>query len=191
MKTMTMALLSVLIAAAGCSHDKKPTTPKVTETTTTTTTKVEKPAVTPDKVATDEQVSPGLAISSDILAACGIKAAAPQGSPKFDFDKDELTADDRAVLDKVATCLTSGPLKGKAVSLIGRADPRGTDEYNMGLGSRRSHSVSQYLGRLGVADAQMGVTTRGSLDATGTDESTYREDRRVDIQLQAAATPEG
>ncbi|HEY4180182.1 MAG TPA: OmpA family protein [Kofleriaceae bacterium] len=189
MKTMTMTLLSVLIAAVGCSHDKKPVAPKVTETTTTTTT-VAKPSVTPDKVATDEQVSPGLAISSDILAACGIKVT-KSASPKFDFDKDELTTEDRGVLDQVATCLTTGPLKGKAVSLIGRADPRGTDEYNLGLGSRRSHSVSQYLGRLGVTEAQMGVTTRGSLDATGSDEATYREDRRVDIQLQAPATPEG
>ena len=185
MKTMT--LLLVLVAAVGCSKDKKKTTPAITETTTTTTTKVEKPSVTPDKVATDEQVSPGLAIASDILSACGIKAV-KSASPKFDFDADELTGDDRTILDQVATCLVSGPLKGKSVALIGRADPRGTEEYNLGLGSRRSHSVSQYLGRLGVAQTQMGVTTRGALDATGSDEATYREDRRVDIQL---ATPEG
>ena len=44
------------------------------------------------------------------------------------------------------------------------------------------------LGRLGVAQTQMGVTTRGALDASGTDEAGWKEDRRVDIQL---ATPEG
>jgi peptidoglycan-associated lipoprotein len=69
----------------------------------------------------------------------------------------------------------------------GRADrTRRTEEYNLGLGSRRSESVSQYLGRLGVQKPQLGVTTRGALDATGTDESTWQQDRRVDIQLATA-----
>ena len=89
------------------------------------------------------------------------------------------------MLDQLATCLTTGALKGKSVSLIGRADPRGTDEYNLGLGSQRAGSVSSYLTRLGVQANQLGVTTRGSLDATGTDESGWQKDRRVDITLAA------
>jgi hypothetical protein len=35
-----------------------------------------------------------------------------------------------------------------------------------------------------VQQTQLGVTTRGSLDATGTDESGWSKDRRVDIQLK-------
>jgi peptidoglycan-associated lipoprotein len=181
MKSTT--LLLVLVAALGCSHDK----PKVVKPTTPAATT---PDAQPDKPAAvdkDTQVSPGLAVSGDIASMCGIKAAAskPTGaSPQFDYDKDELTADDRAVLDQLATCLTTGALKGKPVSLIGRADPRGTEEYNLGLGSRRAASVSSYLGRLGVGEPQMAVTTRGALEATGTDESGWKQDRRVDIQLK-------
>lgn len=180
MKTTTLAIV-LGVALAGCSKKQaaKPTTP--TEPTTTTTAEPPKPAPT---VTQDQQVSPTLAVSSDILSACGITPAPASGSPKFDYDKDELTAEDRAVLDQIATCLTTGALKGRAVDLIGRADPRGTEEYNLGLGSRRAGTVSGYLGRLGVAQAQMVVTTRGALDATGTDEASYAQDRRVDIQLQ-------
>jgi peptidoglycan-associated lipoprotein len=182
MKTMTVAL--VLVAAIGCGKDKA----KTAKTTPDETPPVaEKPSVTPDKVQQDEVVSPGLAIAGDILKACGITAI-KNANPKFDYDQDDLTEDDRTILGQIATCLTTGPLKGKNVALIGRADPRGTEEYNLGLGSRRSHSVSQYLGRLGVASTQMGVTTRGALDATGSDEAGWKEDRRVDIQLQ---NPEG
>jgi peptidoglycan-associated lipoprotein len=116
---------------------------------------------------------------------CNIKSTLKtKANPQFDYDKDELTAEDRAVLDQLATCLTNGALKGKAVALIGRADPRGTEEYNLGLGSRRSASVSQYLGRLGVGEPQMSVTTRGALEATGTDEAGWKQDRRVDVQLK-------
>lgn len=180
MKTMSVAL--VLAALIGCSKDKA-------KTATTTPKETAKEVATPTKpapnVTQDQVVSPGLAIGSDILAACGIKAA-PSANPKFEYDKDELTEDDRKVLDQIAACLTTGPLKGKAISLIGRADPRGTEEYNLGLGSRRSESVSQYLARLGVQKPQLGQTTRGALDATGTDEAGWQQDRRVDIQLATA-----
>jgi peptidoglycan-associated lipoprotein len=178
MKTMT--LLLVLAAAVGCSHDK----PKAAKTTPDVTAK---PEPTPDQPAAavdkDTKVSPGLAVSGDLAAMCKIKAA-ESTNPKFDYDKDELTPEDRAVLDQLAACLTSGAAKGRAVSLIGRADPRGTEEYNLGLGSRRAHSVSQYLARLGVGEPQMSVTTRGALDASGTDEAGWRQDRRVDVQLK-------
>ncbi len=172
--------LALLLALAACSHDK----PKVADPTTAenkptpAATKQDKPTPV---VTTDQQVSPGLAISSDIASLCGIQPAAPNA--KFDYDKDELTADDRAVLGQLATCMSTGALKGKNVSLIGRADPRGTEEYNLGLGSRRAQQVSSYLARLGVATAQLGVTTRGAIDATGTDEAGWAQDRRVDIQL--------
>jgi peptidoglycan-associated lipoprotein len=179
MKTMT--LLLVLAAAAGCGGDKpKVANPKPPVAATPETPAPETPAPAVDK---DTQVSPGIALSGDLAAMCNIKAPA-SANPKFDFDKDELTPEDRTVLDQLATCLTSGAAKGKAVALIGRADPRGTEEYNLGLGSRRANSVSQYLGRLGVGAGQMAVTTRGALEATGTNEASWRNDRRVDVQLK-------
>jgi peptidoglycan-associated lipoprotein len=166
-------------AALGCSKNKKPpTTPEA---------KQEAPPAKPEKpapqVTQDQQVSPNIAVSGDLVQLCGIKPATT-ANPNFDYDKDELTPEDRTVLDQLGTCMTTGALKGKAVSLIGRADPRGTEEYNLGLGSRRASSVSTYLVRLGVGQPQLAVTTRGALDATGTDESGWSKDRRVDVQLK-------
>ena len=183
MKTMTVALVLAAASLAACSKDKAKTAKTVpTDPTPGPVGTVKKPPV----VDQDQQVTPSLAIAPDILAACGIKAITT-ANPTFDTDQDELTADDRQILDQIATCLTTGPLKGKTVSLIGRADPRGTEEYNLGLGSRRSQTVSSYLGRLGVAPGQLGVTTRGALDAVGTDESGWQKDRRVDVQLSQPA----
>ena len=178
---MKLGMLAIVLATVvvGCSHDQKK--PVVTPKDDTPPAKVDTKA--PPVVKDDQPVSPGIAVSGDIAQMCGIKAVA-NPNPKFDYDKDELTSDDRTVLEQIAACLTSGALKGKAVSLIGRADPRGTEEYNLGLGSRRSHSVSQFLARLGVGEPQMAVTTRGALDATGSDENGWRNDRRVDIQLK-------
>lgn len=179
MKTMT--LLLVLAAAAGCGGDKpkvaKPAAPVAAAPETAA------PETPPPAIDKDTKVSPSIALSGDLAAMCNIKAPETT-NPKFDFDKDELTPEDRTVLDQLASCLTSGAAKGKSVALIGRADPRGTEEYNLGLGSRRANSVSQYLGRLGVGAGQMAVTTRGALEATGTDEAGWRNDRRVDVQLK-------
>jgi len=186
MKTMTVALVLAVASLGGCSKDKAKTAK------TTPTAKKPGPAVAttpPPKLDQQQAVTPGLAISPDILAACGITAVA-SANPTFDTDKDELTPDDRKILDQIATCLMTGPLKGKSVSLIGRADPRGTEEYNLGLGSRRAASVHQYLARLGVTPPQLAVTTRGALDATGSDEATWQADRRVDVQLAQPLPPD-
>lgn len=177
--TTLLALVLACAAAGGCSKDKSTAKTTPSPVGEAPAAKQEKPA--PD-VSADTPVSPGLAVSADIASACGIKSPATP-NPKFDYDKDDLTADDRGVLDALAACLTNGALKGKNVALIGRADPRGTEEYNLGLGSRRASTVSVYLVRLGVAQAQLGVTTRGAIDASGTDEASWKLDRRVDVQL--------
>ena len=144
MKT-TIAIL-VLAAAFACSKDK----PKAVKTTPEVAQEPDAPPSTPTaSVEKDTPVSPSLAMSGDLAEICKIKSnMTTKHNPQFDYDKDELTTEDRAVLDQLATCLISGPAKDKAVSLIGRADPRGTEEYNLGLGSRRAASVSQYLGRM-------------------------------------------
>jgi peptidoglycan-associated lipoprotein len=180
MKTTTLAL--VLGTVAACHHDKNPTTTPVAKQEEPGPAKQEtKPA---PQVTQDQKVSTNLALSGDLVSQCGIKVTPSAANPKFDYDKDELTKDDRDVLDQIGQCLLSGALKGKAIALIGRADPRGTEEYNLGLGSRRASSVGKYLERLGVQQPQLAVTTRGALDATGTDETGWAADRRVDVQLK-------
>ena len=91
---------------------------------------------------------------------------------------------DRDVLAQIATCVTTGPLAGRSLTLVGRADPRGTVGYNMALGARRAHSAGAYLEQLGVGSSRVMETSRGELDATGTDERTWQIDRRVDVMLR-------
>lgn len=106
-----------------------------------------------------------------------------KAAPKFGYDEEELAPADRDLLQQVADCLTLGPLKNARVDLVGRTDPRGTDEYNLALGNRRAYSVRTYLQRLGVPPDRLSPTTRGEIDATGADESGWQTDRRVDLEL--------
>ena len=166
-----------LLILVGCSHPQAvkaplPTTPPPTEV-------VKAPAPVKETVA-----SPNIAVSDDLAQKCKLSFENVTAAPKFQYDDVQLVQQDRDVLDRVATCLTTGPLKGKKVTLVGRADPRGTEEYNLGLGTRRAHTVGTYLEHLGVAPQQLAESTRGSTQAQGNDEAGWRTDRRVDLDLQ-------
>jgi peptidoglycan-associated lipoprotein len=166
-----VALVSLLFAAA-CHHaTPAPTTPPPV---------AQAPAPTPPA----QQASPNVYVSNDLAKQCTLHVDNAQEAPKFDYNAASLETADRDVLQKIATCVTTGPLKGRHLELTGRADPRGTEEYNMGLGSRRAGTVSDFLKRLGVGQGQLAQTTRGALDASGTDEASWKQDRRVDITLQ-------
>ncbi|HEY8073928.1 MAG TPA: OmpA family protein [Labilithrix sp.] len=178
---LTTLLLAALVVA-GCDapgltskNVKSPTAKGPVGDTTTSS------AALPQRPGPPVETS-GLSVSDAIAKACGIPATSG-ASPSFEYDSASLGEDDRAMLGAIAKCLAEGALRGKNVVLIGRADPRGEDEYNMNLGSSRANSVNRYMVDLGVGKDRMQTTSRGELDASGKDEAGWARDRRVDIEL--------
>src|SRR5262245_21891813 len=103
--------------------------------TTETTSADLEGGMTPLTNQTPAVWAPNLTVSDAIAKACGI---APRGDGKqmqasFDFDSAALQDEDKKLLAEVGKCLTDGPLRGRHVTLIGRADARGEPEYNMTL----------------------------------------------------------
>jgi peptidoglycan-associated lipoprotein len=179
---MRVAVLAVVFAfVVACNHEK---VAPVSPTSASGAAPRSDAKAPPRDLTKNTKMSHSLALSTDIVEMCGLKRTASAAAPTFDYDKDQLTDDDHDVLQQLATCMLRGPLQGKAVELVGRADPRGTEEYNLALGSRRAGTVSQYLEALGVSNIYLSRTTRGALDATGTDEGGWAKDRRVDIVLK-------
>jgi peptidoglycan-associated lipoprotein len=120
-----------------------------------------------------------VSISEEIRRACGI---ADQDA-YFAFDSTTILSADITPLDAVARCFTVGPLKGRAMRLVGHADPRGSSDYNMTLGQGRADAVERYFDRHGLGHSRIATTSRGAIDASGTDESGWAHDRRVDVML--------
>lgn len=125
-----------------------------------------------------------LHLSGTIARVCGIHVDG-EASEKvdFEFDSAAISEGDRALLGGVARCMTDGALRGQSVKLVGRTDPRGEAEYNMGLGESRANAVQRYMHDLGVEKPRLMATSRGKIDAVGTDEASWARDRRVDIEL--------
>jgi outer membrane protein OmpA-like peptidoglycan-associated protein len=128
-----------------------------------------------------ERVSPSLAVSEDILKACRLNLDAVEKAPKFEFDRSELLPADISILQQIGDCFATGPLKDTGMTLVGRADPRGTVEYNQTLGMKRATRVAAFLEQYGVDATRIARVSRGKLDAVGVDEATWAVDRRVDI----------
>ena len=95
----------------------------------------------------------------------------------FGFDMYTLTRSAAKTIANNAACL-----RQVAVVVTGRADPRGTEEYNMALSDRRAQSVQAHLRLLGIRNVR--TLARGELDATGTDETGWAHDRRVDFEAR-------
>jgi peptidoglycan-associated lipoprotein len=129
--------------------------------------------------APDSPTASAVRISDEIVKACGIN----EPDAYFAFDSAHLRPDDTRVLDQVITCFSSGPLKGRTLKLVGHADPRGGSDYNMTLGQSRADAVAGYMTGHGLDRAKTESTSRGAMDATGTDEPTWARDRRVDLMV--------
>jgi peptidoglycan-associated lipoprotein len=127
----------------------------------------------------DSPTASAVHISDEIVKKCGIK----EPDAYFAFDSAHLRPDDASVLAQVVTCFTTGALSGRTLKLVGHADPRGGSDYNMTLGQSRADSVAGYLVGKGMDKAKTESTSRGAMDASGTDEPTWARDRRVDMLL--------
>ncbi len=99
----------------------------------------------------------------------------------FDFDSSEVSADDTDVVARHAVQL-SGNMRVR-VRLEGHTDERGSREYNIGLGERRSQAVRRLLLLQGVSAGQISTVSFGEERpaAEGSSESAHAQNRRVEI----------
>ena len=99
----------------------------------------------------------------------------------FDFDSYAVKAEYQATLQAHANYLKAN--KDRKIKIEGNTDERGTTEYNLALGQRRSEAVRKSLSLLGVSDSQMEAVSFGKEKpkVQGSNEAAWQENRRADI----------
>jgi len=100
----------------------------------------------------------------------------------FEYDKFTLTSKSIQALKGVVTLMRKNPKI--MLSLEGHADERGTREYNLALGQRRSESVANYLIANGIKRNQLSVKSFGEERplSLGSNDSAWSKNRRVEIK---------
>ena len=119
---------------------------------------------------------------SEAFGAAGIKDAL------FDYDKSDIRPDAASVLRGNATSvkglLEEYPTAGFLVE--GHCDERGTTEYNLALGDRRSTAAMDFLVNLGVPASKLSKVSLGEERpvCSDEDESCYQRNRRAHLRLR-------
>lgn len=93
----------------------------------------------------------------------GESTATPASSPLqeiyFDFDRYDIRPDAEETLKRNAEWLKKKP--SARVQIEGHADERGTNEYNLALGSKRAQSAKNHLVRLGIEGERLSIISYG------------------------------
>lgn len=164
---LLITLLSFTFALAGCpKKDAVKETPPAESTESTT------PDLESSQVPT---TSPGDAQAAEMQRRLAQRVI------YFDFDNAEIRPEYRDVVAAHAANLSRTPTM--KLRLEGHADERGSREYNIGLGERRSQSVRRALMLQGVGDGQIVTVSYGEERPaqSGSDEATWAKNRRVEI----------
>lgn len=143
----------------------------------------------------DEYLSQGGGIASVSPAYSGIrqhaeltkeeKAAMEAGLQDVFFGYDQWTLSDSGMdaLNHNAKWLKEHP--GAVLKVEGHCDERGTSDYNMVLGDKRSKSARSYLTEMGISPKQVGIVSYGKERpfCMEHDESCYQQNRRGHVLL--------
>ena len=173
--TSTLLIAAGALVLAGCP--KKPMT---------------LPPPPPEPAATQEPAMTGTVGEGRVGAArelpqaqaAGAAASGPAGAPLviyFEYDSSDIRADFAGAISAHARHLAAN---GAArVRLEGHTDERGTREYNIALGERRSQAVRRALLLQGATDAQVTTVSYGEERPAveGSEESAWARNRRVEI----------
>ena len=97
----------------------------------------------------------------------------------FDFDRSNISADQRPILERQAGWM--GRYPQVQVMVEGHTDERGTREYNLALGQRRANSARDVLVAGGVASSRVSTISYGKdrPAALGSDEQAWAQNRRA------------
>ena len=139
------------------------------------------PAPTPapeSRVPTEDEIFARMSLEE-------LNAKKPLGDVFFALDSSDLADEARASLQKNSEYLKRwSSLK---ISVEGHCDERGTAEYNLSLGERRSNAVKGYLVSLGVPADRIVVISKGKETpfCSESSESCWQQNRRGHFVITA------
>jgi peptidoglycan-associated lipoprotein len=168
MQAKVLSILSAagLVAVAACSTapEQKPAAEAAPAPAATAT----------PRAAAPRQADPSAALKdpNNVLS---------KRSVYFDYDKYDIKPEFKPLVEAHAQYLRANP--GAKMLIQGNADERGSREYNVGLGQRRSDTVKRALLLLGAKEAQIEAVSLGEEKPVCTDhaEGCWSKNRRDDM----------
>lgn len=149
-RTVLIVLLVFALGVSGCAK-KKVATDMAAEPAEEEKKAVE---IAPDKVVSEEIArveDAGVRVESAM-------AGLPYEDVYFDFDRYDIKGEYERNLMKVSDWILNS---NASVLIEGHCDERGTNEYNLALGDRRSEAVKDFLAASGVPSSRIETISFG------------------------------
>jgi len=179
MHNRALQVLILIIASSlifGCARNRKETTASVEDKSEGLT--AEELAAKTQGTA-DSQGLEGSAVGEDLTGQAGVSSS--DRIIYFDYDSSTVKEEYRPIIEAAANYLAANP--SATVTLEGHTDERGSREYNLALGERRSQAVQRQMVLLGASTNQIHGTSYGEERPAdpGHDETAYAQNRRVEV----------
>jgi peptidoglycan-associated lipoprotein len=124
----------------------------------------------------------GTGMSAADLASLGIYGdPADEKVMYFEYNSTAISARSRVIAEAHARKLSK--MGGKKVSLEGHADERGTRDYNLALGERRTQAIAGHMKAEGAGSSEFSSISYGEERPVDTshNEEAWKKNRRVEI----------
>ncbi len=177
MRNRSFVLALAAVVATGCGKKAPepvptPTNEPTTSTPSTGTPTETRPTPPPDNRAEMER--------ADLLRTL-------QEPIYFEYNQDALDATAQGTLERKAAILLANA--GLRIRIAGHADERGSDEYNLVLGTRRATTAKRFFEAKGIDPSRIEVVSFGEerpADQTGT-EAAWAKNRRDEFEILSGA----
>lgn len=177
-KWIILCALLALVLATGCGKKPAPkTTPPPTAAVTPPPADVDSTARPSEAMDETEQQPPqSIQELQDEMNRLGLL-----GDVYYDFDQYDLRSDSKERLARNAEFIKSDRGRDLLFTVEGHCDNRGTNEYNIALGQKRSTAAVDYLVSLGVDSGRFKTISYGEEKPFCTEdtEACWQQNRRA------------
>ncbi len=186
---LSTTLLIVVLIVIGCSKKVPPPPPPPPAPPPAPTAPPPPPPPPPAQKPVPPPPPPPRAPTEEELfqkkSLADLNAEMPLADVFFEYDQFSVRDDQRAVLQKSADYMRRWT--SIRATIEGHADARGTNEYNLALGTRRANSVRDYLVGLGVAADRFVIVSKGEEEPLCRDDTDacHARNRRVHFVITA------
>lgn len=186
----TVALLGLALIATACGKKEEPvvqpppvpTAPRINQDSINAANARRADSIRAAEAAARAAAAAAAAAAETARAALVNEVAK---SIHFAYDQFAVAAGDEAILTRKAAIMRAN--SALRIRVVGHADERGSDEYNLALGMRRATAAKDFLVRQGIDASRIDVASLGEevpVDPAST-EAAWAANRRGEFEIIA------
>jgi len=191
-RRMIPAVAALMVFAAACSNDPPPQEPVPTgPTAEELAAQARADSIARAQAQAEADARAAAAAAAAEAAAMERRVAAARATLEetiyFEYDESSITSASERVLREKVDILRGSP--AVRIRVEGHADERGSNEYNIALGTRRAEAVREFLGSFGIDANRVAIISYGEdrPAVNASSEQAWSQNRRAEFVITAGA----